>query len=348
MQKQSTTYSSMDWVDALRAKKGDGEKYTPESSNAPEDIENVLERTIEATFNVATTEKTSRQAISEASQQISEKKAAASLNQQSSEIKRKLADSGIDPSTLGLKVDGKPLTKEDWEKASDPVWTETVAKKAALEFEKQKKNAWQDRAMQPSKYSKVFDVDRPMGGRIAPGGSHISEVPQRTEVPANAASIFDPMRLDKMASEPNAHDESVKASKARHEEMENGRAKASKAEFDEIAKKQAAAPAMRYMGGVIPSGGKDSSEFVHRAPANQISISDHVETLSPDELKQKLSNMFGRVADTRTDIREANQKRQEAIQGKKEKDKSWEKVAKPTTTSEIKDRLLNLWLPEKP
>ena len=348
MQKQSTTYAAMDWVDALKAKKDDGKKYMPESSNDPEVIDNVVERTVEAAFGLPTTEKTSRQAVSEASQRIADRKAEGSLASQTQEIKSKLAVSGIDPSTLGLTVDGKPLTKEDWEKASDPVWTETVAKKAALEFEKQKKNAWQDRAMQPSRYSKVFDIDRPMGGRIAPGGGHVPEVPQRTEVPANAASIFDPKRLDKMASEPNAHDESVKASKARHQEMEQARAKSAKAEFDEVAKKQAASPAMRYMGGIVPAGSQETSEFVHRAPANQISIADHVETLSPEELKQKLSNMFGRVADTRTDIREANQKRQEEIQGKKEKDRSWEKVSKPATTAEIRDRLLNLWLPEKP
>jgi hypothetical protein len=348
MQKQSTTYAAMDWVDALKAKKGDGEKYTPASSNGPEVIDNVVERTMEAAFGLPTTEKTSKQTISEASQRIADRKAEEGLARQSQEIKNKLAVSGIDPSTLGLTVDGKPLTKEDWEKASDPVWTETVAKKAAIEFEKQSRNSWQARAMQPQQYSKVFDIERPMGGRVAPGGGHVPEVPQRTEVPANAASIFDPKRLDKMASEPNAHDESVKASKARHEELEHARANAAKEQFEEIARKQAANPAMRYTGGIIPAGNQETSEFVHRAPSNQISISDHVETLSPEELKQKLSNMFGRVADTRTDIREANQKRQEAIQGKKDKDRSWEKVSKPTSTAEIRDRLLNLWLPEKP
>jgi hypothetical protein len=54
------------------------------------------------------------------------------------------------------------------------------------------------------------------------------------------------------------------------------------------------------------------------------------------------------LADNGSQMREDNKKHKQSIQrdSAKEKDRSWEKVAKPASTGDITKRLVDLWMPK--
>lgn len=320
------TYDKLSWVDALKARQAKREFDGTEK----ETTENVLERTVEAAFKVPTSEPTTPQKVDAAAKDIQQNEAAKKVAGETQQIKEKLASREIDPVALGV------VSKEEWAKASDPTWTESVAKKAAMKYEKQLKASWEKKAMEPQQAAKGFDPATSMDGKIIPSFSPTEESQGRiNRVPLNAASILNPNRIDELAKAKNEHDESVKAIR----EAQKTREAAKPAPAD-IPK-----DLTPMRGGKVVSSGaaNESSAFIHRVPKDQISIMDKAET--SEQMKDKLA---ARIPDTRTEIREANERHREAIQGKKQEDKSWDQVSKPLTSTEIQKRLINLWMPPKP
>jgi hypothetical protein len=333
---KKSAYGGMDWVDALSASK---KKTEYDSASGPEDTQNALEKTVEAAFKVPTSEPTSEQAISHASRDIHDKAAAERVSGAAQLIRDKLASRGIDPVKLGM------ASEDDWKKSIDPEWATAIAKKAALAHEKQAKEAWQNGATNPVQHSMKYEPGRSRDGMVMScTAAGEDSNPKTNRVPANANSIADPNRLDKLAAAPNEHDASREEAKKRDADRAGKRTREA---MESMASGSIPADQQLNDGRIMKSGGTDSEVFVHKVPKGQISVMDNIESLPPDQLKEKLASIFNKVPDTRTEIRQANEQRKEGIQGKKQADRSWEKTEKGKSVSDIQQKLMDMWIPRE-
>lgn len=338
-------YGNMDWVNALKAM--DKPKADPQDEAAC--IANALESTARAAFDLPAKAETKNEAVIRSSKEIADKAAAEAKVAAANEIKSKIASNGIDPIAMGITVrepNGvqRPITKEEWEGASDARWVEKIATAAALEYEKRTKHAWEENSKQPApRLSSKFDPAM-RDGRIMSSTAANEETCDRPhQMPANSASIFDPFKLDNFAKAENAHDQAIlskrTADQQRKEEL--------KAQY----KPTEDGPDPMKHGQVIRSGGEDRDVFSQRVPSNQISMLDleGTEKLSPEDIKTRLSDLFvSKIEDNGQKIKEANKERKEAIQGRKEADRSWEQVQKPLSTSELTKKLMDAFSCPKP
>lgn len=339
----------MDWVKALEAAQKPVQKELSEQNEA-DYIENALEATASIAFGIPAKDESKKEALARASKEIADKAAHEHKFAASNEIRSKMAEAGIDPVALGINIreaNGvqRPITKEEWEGASDARWVDKIATAAALEYEHQARISWEKEAMQPSrKLSSKYDPETMSAGRImSAGGASDDTVDHRRQTPANSASIFDPFKLDRFANAENAHDKAV--------------ADKRQAAKDRIAEKKAdlqpqdLGPAPMKSGTIQRSGGEDRDVFQQRAPSNKISMTDlqGTEKLTPEEIKEKLASLFTRVGDNGEMIRAGNAERKAKIQGpKEEKDRSWEKLGKPLSTAELTKKLMDAFTCPKP
>lgn len=344
-----TGYEGMDWVKALEAaQKPKDPTADLGAQNEADLVNNALESTARVAFDLPTNPETKNEALVRASKEIAnnavEHQKMAAVNS----IKDKVANNGIDPIALNVQMrddQGKlrPITKEEWEGASDARWVEKVATAAALEYEKQVKRAWEQNALKPAQHlNSKFDPLTMRDGRIMSSAGANEETRGRpTQIPANAASIFDPFKLDRFAEKETEHDKGVREKR----EADQARKDMKKAELNRPEDPNMP-EAMRH-GQIVRSGAEgESTVFQQKAPKNQISMLDisGTEKLSAAEIKEKLSQLFTRVEDNGEKIREANQKRKEDIQGKKEtaaeRRKGWEELKPPTTTKKMAENIL--------
>lgn len=346
---RKASYGNMDWLNALEAAaKPKNPTADLGAQNEADLIANAMESTARTAFNLPVDPETKNEAVVRASKEIADRSAQQMKNAASNEIKTKIANNGIDPVALGITIreaNGKqrPITQEEWAGATDARFVEKIATEAALAYEKKLKSAWEQEGMKPSQtLSSKFDPATMRDGRIMSSTAAQEETRGfNHQVPANAASIFDPFKLQNYAKAENAHDEAVKASK----ELNKNRQDEKKAQY---ISKDLGPDAMKA-GQVIRAGGQDADVFVQRVPSNQISLRDTAATakLTPEEIKVHLANMFTRVDDNGEKIKAAAKEHKEKIQTKKEADRSWEKLEKPVSTSEFSKRLMDTLWPEK-
>jgi hypothetical protein len=333
---KSDNYGGMDWVNALKAQLQP--KSYEEELNGDEPTEGALDATLNALYNTPTGKETSDEAVRRASKEIHDRQVSAATKAHVDSIKDKLSSRGIDPIALGV------VSEKDWKETNDPSWTEKMAKKAAIAYQEKLSHAWEDAAKNatPAQGMK-YDPQTFRDGRIVSSATaNDDSVGTPSRVPSNANSILDPFKLDRFAKEETSHDKSIRLAK---EEAANRAATVAKHKEESI---QSLPPEHQLNAGkIVASGGKDAGEFVHRVPRNQVSIMD--------DLKQKLSDIFtAKLEDNRAKTVEANQARLEKIQGKKEKDRSWEKLSTPVQANNLpgvqnlKERLEKLWAPEEP
>jgi len=334
--------SDYSWVEALSKHKEpikDQEEHLLSKIDGPENIENVLEESTEATFNVAAPKKTNAQVIQEAAIELQNRNEERRRFAEVETIKNKLAINEVDPVALGI------VSKENWEKCQDASDAEKIAKVAAQKQLGIVKNSWQAKAMEPRKVSMHYDPETSKTGQIMSNSSMTEDnqpVVSR-QIPATSNSIFDPHRLDRQASEENAHDKAVGQIRKDRSERES----ASKNWRNET---HAIPEDLKVMKGqaVGKANSFETVETRYHAPKNQVSMADNITGATPDEIREKLTQLFmEKIPDHKQEIRDENKARKEAIQRKEpsaEENKAWEKVQKPVSTSDIQKKLTELWL----
>lgn len=341
---RSSDYDSMSWVDALLKRKQpirDKEAHLLSQIGKGEQVDGALDKACEAAFGTPSKEISSEEAIHMASRDIQDQRATDARTALVNDVKVKLSNHGVDPVALGV------VSKDDWDKCNDHEAAERVAKQAVERQIKAKRESWQADAMTPNNRSMLFDPARSRGGQVSSTAAAMEDSAQvfSRQMPSNAASIFDPFRLDRMASEEeNAHDKSIqdsrKASMDRRNAHNNWRTKDH--EIPEDFQPMCS-------GAIQKSGGCDSLVPSGKVPSNQVSMLDDVSASSPKEAKEKMAQLFeSKVEDNLAKIREANKARKESISRGPKDDKSWDKVSKPLSTKELHDKLIDLWMPEKP
>jgi len=330
-------YSSLDWTDALSKKNQKDPEH--EVAEGSKEDDKALEQTAKIMYDLPTDKEAPKQALADASKQAADASAAAKEKQAVDAIKQKLSSHGVDPVSLGI------CSKEQWEAIPSAAQAEVVAKQAALKAKQRAGKEWERRAAEElgsAKKGMKPDVETSKAGRIAPTTSMTDDTSnQRTAVPANAASIFDPDRIAKMAEQPNAHDASVAASRER-EKSRQAEKKGWRTEQvpDDVVPMKA--------GQVIKAGGEDRDVGRYKAPANQVSMADDIKGATPEEIREKLAGLFTtRIPDTAKQIKDANAERKAQIQRPPEK-KEEIKVQKPVSTKDITSKLAEMWMPQKP
>lgn len=335
-------YDSMDWMAALSKSKQpikDQEAHLLSKIGKEEDIENALEKAASAAFSLPSKDVSGTEAIAQASKAIQDEGKERQRVEAVGDVKKKLANHDIDPVALGV------VSKETWETCSDVEAANQIAIAAAEKAEQNRSREWQARAMAQKNPKMVFDPETTRSGKIsstAAEGEDSAPVITR-QSPANAPSIFDPFKLDKLQASENAHDEAQKGirsnAQARKEAAKDWRMESVPQDF---------VPLNR--GSIQRSGGHDAAVFSSKVPANQVSMMDNVDAKTPEEAKEKMKKLFeSKVQDNGQKIRESNKARSESIHRQvKKDDKSWEAVSKPTSTKDLQQRLMNLWMPPEP
>jgi hypothetical protein len=334
-------YNNMDWVLALKARKNPID-YEAQLASSEECADNVVERTLEAAYNLPTTEETSAQALKRVSKEIQASQAAKEHKANVDFIRTALADRGIDPVALGV------AKADEWTSSLDLEWVEKKATEAALLFEKKLSTAWEEEAKKSVSSSMGFDPKASKEGRIMPNfGTQDETCSRPSRVPANANSIFDPFKLDRFAKEENAHDKAILAKR------DQAAARAEKVAKERIESARVLPTEQkRNRGRVVPSGGSPTVEqFAQRTPANQISMSDDLAPKAGQSLKDRIAELFtDKVRDSKAKIQASQAERKQKITAKREGEgeKPWDSKEhlKPTSTKDLTERLKNLWMPE--
>ena len=344
-------YQHMTWLGALGSRPKD---QASDVAQRPEsEVKDALAETAAIAFGLPQRTEDKSDAVVRAAQEIAEQGEKTRTAMAVKSIKDKVTAAGIDPVALGVGFrmpngQVKMVTKEEWEGANDPALVEQIAKAAAIEQEKQLRQAWQKDAAKPAQgLCSIFDAKLSRGGRIMSAAAANEDIAATAGiVPANSAGILQPGRMEDFAKADNAHDQGVAAVRASQKAREADK----KAQLAEAAAEVAKQPDAMKQGQVLHSGGLDSSFFAHRVPSNQVSIADTAGTgtLTQEQIKESLSKLFTtKVPDNGQSIREANKAHKEEIQGKEQKDRSWEQVQKPLSTSELSKRLADaLWPPK--
>lgn len=344
-------YSNMTWLGSLSSKPKDQAADLAKKEESETDS-NTIEDTARIAFGLPPKTEDKSDAIIRASKEIADQNHQKQVETSIKSIKAKIETAGVDPVALGVSFrmpngEYHKLTKEEWTNAKDVSFVETVAREAALKHEVEVKQAWQKGATKSAQgLSSVFDAKTSRVGKIMSAAGPNEDINATAGiVPANSVGILAPHRLDDLAKAENPHDKSVADAratlKAREQEKKN--------QLIEAATKAAENPEAMKQGQVIRAGGHDASVFSHRVPSNQVSMMDTMGTgtLTPDQIKESLSKLFTRVEDKGQAIREANKAHKEEIRGKEEKDRSWEQVQKPLSTSDLTKRLGEALWPTK-
>lgn len=333
MRIQSVGKEALSWVDALAGKTAKKTVEDQIKSSEEADPSKALEMTSSILFGTPIKQESTADTLRRHSKDIQRKEAAQVQQDIANDVKTKLSDAGIDPVALGV------VKAEDWASMSDPQKTTETAKLAALAHEKMMSDKWQSEAMKPATPSKMSFDPAMKSGRVMSSAAANEETRGRT---SNIGR--DPFKLDQIASQANEHDDAVKQSRARVDALKEAKRKS-------IEENQPPTDAALRAGSVRRSGNMESEAFVHHAPKNQVSIMDTFGEgkISPEELKVKMAELFkSKVPDSKSETKKAAEERRESIKRPKEDDKSWETVAKPTSTADLQKRLVSLWLPEEP
>lgn len=333
-------YDGLNWMDALTGLKKpvkDQEQHAISKIDTEEDISNAVNNAANAAFGTPKKEMKQEERIQSSSRSILDKQAADLKTLDANVIKQKLANSNVDPVALGV------VKKEEWDSCTDPVRLDKFAREAAEMQIRANKNAWQANGIKPSNAPTGFDA-MSRGSKVMPStaaGAADDNAPVISrQMPSNSNSIFDYLRLDKLAAEINKHDASVTTSKQTQADKA-GKSKDWRTEKHDIPED------LPIMNGatVQKSGGHDHISDRYRAPSNQISIMDDISANSPEELKQKIEALFtDKVRDNQKLIREENAKRTEKISRKIE-EKSKIEITKPETTADKQKRFMDIWAP---
>jgi hypothetical protein len=335
-----SNYEGMDWVDALSKRNqppADIEKSLAEataSAQTPQEEIAAAERSSNIVFDVPVDPLPQKRAIEEASRKAMD---AASSRREAENVvglKKKLADHGVDPVSLGV------VSRAEWNAIADISKAEALAKEAALRAEAALAGSWEDRAIAEMKEGprRIGGYDPELASTsqvMSTAWAHDDIVPHNPAAPMNAASMSDPDRLARLASEGNEHDAGVQAARDRAKEREEitGDWRTEEVPEDVIPMKGAS---------VIPAGGHDADVSRYRAPADQVSMTD--------DLSGKLSELFSsRIPDARGETRAANEARRASIQRPPEEDeRAWDNIEnqKPKSTSEMQRKLADLWMPD--
>lgn len=386
------SYGNMDWLDALSAR---SKPRDPSSDlgqqNEADLVNNALESTAQAAFNLPVNAETKNEALVRASKEISDKHRVAMDASAANNIRKKLADAEIDPVALNVHIreaNGKfrPLTKEEWNSATDSFFVEKIATAAATAYEENLRHGWEDQAKnQPARHlSSNYDPMTMRDGRImssTAAGEDVCSSPSKT--PLNTNSIWDPFKLDRFAEGKTDHDIAVAKIRVDAE----ARLAERKMDFDANMALKSIGDPMKH-GHIQHAGGQDRDVFVQRTPANQISMMDHLPSnqgddgkpLPPEVLKERLAAMFAaKIPDNGASIRAQNDTRKAEISRGYMRDgqgnivpteqsskyaldadgnvvvgkngrpvQSWETTTPPASTSDIQRRLTELWLPPAP
>lgn len=305
-----SSYDDMSWVDALKAKKDPKQMDKLAQAKEEDVVDTALVDTANIMFGTPTGEETSQEAINRHAK----------------------------------KIQDDVFTKE--KDAVEQASKDRQSQKKHVEVEaskEQQKKAWQEQVLNAVRPQMSFDPETAKGGQISSAASRCEETSgQRTPVPENANSILDPNRLDKLAQQPTAHDKSVAESRKRTADRAEEHKKASQDDSSPISTNEGSR--------LMRSGGMDSEAFIQRVPANQVSMFDveYDPTLDAKQRSEQLKDVFlKKLDDNQEAIRQSQQERKEEIQGKKEEDRSWEKVSPPTKTSDMANRLIELWSPKE-
>lgn len=386
------SYGNMDWLDALsaRSKPKDPTRDLGQQNEA-DLIDNALQSTANVAFNLPVNAESKHEAVARASKDIADRNQQKQDSAAANAIRKKLADAEIDPVAMNVHIreaNGKyrPLTKEEWEGATDSFFVEKIATVAAEAYEENLKHGWEDLAKnQPAQQLRSkYDPETMRDGRIMSSTGHMEDVcasPSKT--PLNTNSIWDPFKLDRFSQGKTEHDIAVAKIKADND----ARLAERKMDFDASMAIQSMKDPMRQ-GHIARAGGEDRDVFVQRTPSNQISMLDNLpatkgddgKPLPPEVLKAKLAAMFAsKIPDNGASIRAQNDQRKAEISrgymrdgqgnvvptpdgskyamdvdgnvvvGKNGKPvHSWETTAPAPTTADIQKRLTELWLPPAP
>lgn len=336
-------YDAMEWLDALKKVKPQEEQESKIAARTEDEetVESALQDTSKIVFGLPD-ERTKPEVIMDASKESMDKAASSRLANELDGLKKKLSDNGVDPVALGV------VSENEWNTISDISKAEQMAKKAALLAEKEAKREWERNALASiqGKNKRTMDYDPQVDkmGRIAPMTAKEDANPSVPQLPKNAASIADPTRIDKLANEPTEHDKSVMSIRQERakKEIEAAQAKYESNIPDDFSPMKSSS--------VIRSGGKDGDILRYKAPANQVSMNDDVSGATPEEIKEKLSKLFEeRIVDRGQQIREANEKRKASItRPEPSKEEKQPPRQTPTSTKDIQERLMELWMPESP
>lgn len=322
---------ALSWVDALSGKKPI-ETIKDQIETADEaDPAKALEMTSSILFGTPIQKESSEQTIRRHSEDVRRREVAKVNQDLTNDVKLKLSDAGVDPVALGV------VKAEEWNSISDPEKATHIAKISAIKQQKKLSEEWQAEGMKPASPAKMNFDPTMKGGRVMSSKAANEETRGRP-------ATFDPFKLDELASAANEHDDSVKRSRARVDEAKEAKRKS-------IEENQPPEDAALREGSIRRSGGHDFESGRYRAPSNQVSILDTYGEgkIPPEELKKRMQELFAsKVPDAKSETKKAVEERREAIKRPKEDDKSWEKVAKPTSTADLQKRLVSLWLPEEP
>jgi hypothetical protein len=341
-------YQHMSWLGAIGSRPKDQSSDVAQRSES--EVKDALQETAALAFGLPQRTEDKSDAITRAAHDIAEQGERSRTTAAVNSIKSKLAAAEIDPVALGVGFrmpngQVQKVTKEDWDRINDPMLAERIATMAAVEQEKQMKQAWQKDAVKPAQgLCSIFDAQMSRSGKIMSAAAANEDIAATAGiVPANSTGILHPDRMDEFAKTETPHDKSVAAIRSSQKAREADK----KAQLAELAAEAAKQPDAMKQGQVLHSGGLDSSVFAHRIPSNQVSIADTAGTgtMTQLQIKESLSKLFTtRVPDNGQSIREANKAHKEEIQGKEQKDRSWEQVQKPLSTSELSKRLADaLW-----
>ncbi len=334
----TSKYSDMNWVEALKPKVA----TVVSNQETSETIDNVLEKTMAATFSTPKTWATNKDRVADASVVISKKIVNDNSQNEINSLKSKLASRNIDPVSLGV------VKKEEWDSIKDYGAIERIAKESALQYEKYQSKEW-ERNAQAWKPTSLggYDPKTSRGQQIVSSKSTLNEfVNNYIQVPKNAASILDPKRLEKLALEPNERDVSIAKNR------EDRKLKESTKRQDNF--KSDIPEGYKGLHNVIQHSASIDDKSAQKTympslPKNQISMLDNIDPKSTD-LKSTLASLFSRVPDPKELTREANKKHKESITRKdesKENRADWDRIKPTVSTSSITDRFLDILAKKK-
>lgn len=343
MIQKTASYESMSWAQALSARDNPKDPVSDIMNISEAELigsEDTLEKTAQLAFNTPKTE-TKNEALIRASIDI-QNKILSPENKAILAIKKKLSDNEVNPVELGV------IKEADWANVNDVRTAEKIAVLAATKYESNLRHRFEQNANKPvSKLSSKFDPNA-LSGRVtstSSGNDDSENMPSR--LPAWENSILEPDRLDKYAIAENQSDMFVASIRKNLKDREAFVKKEKEIDVTN-------APAAMNGNKVIASAAANENyaAFNPKTPKNQVSIFDTIgqktENLSMDEMKTKLASLFSeKLEDSGESIRNANKNRKELIQGRKEKDNSWEKVQENTTVGGIQSKLVGQWLDKK-
>lgn len=338
---KSGNYGGLSWVDALAARDKPRDDRNLATANESDVInEQTLEKTASLAFGTRI-EETKNEALSRSSRQIFDDKVEAAVRSAVASVKQKLEDNGIDP--VAMKI----ATQKEWDEVSDETTARAIATAAAEEYERRLRHEFEGNAFRKQQQlSSVFNPERKAG--IMSAGSQGETDGLRGRIPANAASIFEPDRIDTFAAAENQHDMFVASLKKELLDKKESRKKDLTPDFKDAPEPMREGKMFSSAGDIPDVGGG------MRVPSNQISMNDvaGLGHLSQADMKSRLEQMFmAKLPDSGETIKAEAKKHREEIRpdreaARKEDRKSWEKVEKAKGTAELQQRLTKLWLQE--